>query len=164
MFTVWYGISCSFLVIITHSCCALVCYYHQKAHSIPYHTVSTWNSVVNPSISWSWSVCKGKYWMVIAIDPNQSRDLYLINSTTLGELDFSALCTDLCCKDISPLLRINQLLYAEAWEHRYEPDLYINAENNFWLLCVCNMIYHVEWNTIFCGTNHEKMSCGCYGE
>ena len=39
----WYGISCSFLVIITHSC------YHQKAHSIPYHTVNTWNSVVNPS-------------------------------------------------------------------------------------------------------------------
>ena len=52
MFTMWYGISCSFLVIITHSCCALalVCYYHQKAHSIPYHTVNTWNSVVNPSI------------------------------------------------------------------------------------------------------------------
>ena len=49
VFTVWYGISCSFLVIITHSCCALVCYYHQKAHSIPYHTVNTWNSVVNPS-------------------------------------------------------------------------------------------------------------------
>ena len=47
----WYGISCSFLVIITHSCCALVSYYHQKAYSIPYHTVNTWNEVVNPSVS-----------------------------------------------------------------------------------------------------------------
>ena len=28
----------------------LVCYYHQKAHSIPYHMVNTWSSVVNPSI------------------------------------------------------------------------------------------------------------------
>ena len=50
MFTVWYGISCSLLVIITQSCCALVCYYHQKAHSIPYYTVNTWNSVVNHSV------------------------------------------------------------------------------------------------------------------
>ena len=50
MFTVWYRISCSFLVIITHSCCALVCYYHQKAHSIPYHTVNTSNSVINPLV------------------------------------------------------------------------------------------------------------------
>ena len=48
VFTLWYGISCSFLMI-THLYCALVCYYHQKAHSIPYHTVNTWNEVVNPS-------------------------------------------------------------------------------------------------------------------
>ena len=50
VFTMWYWISCSFLVIITHLCCALVCYYHQKAHLIPYHMVNTWNSVVNPSL------------------------------------------------------------------------------------------------------------------
>ena len=30
--------------------CALVCYYHQKAPLIPYYTVNTWNSVVNPSV------------------------------------------------------------------------------------------------------------------
>ena len=40
----------AFFMIITHSCCALVYYYHQKAHSIQYHTVNTWNSVVNPSL------------------------------------------------------------------------------------------------------------------
>ena len=51
VFTMWYGISCSFLMIITHSCYVLVFYYHQKGHSIPYHTVNTWSSVVNPSIS-----------------------------------------------------------------------------------------------------------------
>ena len=31
----------------------LVCYYHQKSYSIPYHTVNTWNSVVNPSFYYS---------------------------------------------------------------------------------------------------------------
>ena len=51
VYTVWCGISCSFLVIITHSCCAPVCYFHLKAHAIPYHTVNTWNSVDNPSIT-----------------------------------------------------------------------------------------------------------------
>ena len=45
-------------MIITHSCSALVCYYHQKAHSIPYHTVNTWNSVVNPSLSY---ICVRQY-------------------------------------------------------------------------------------------------------
>ena len=38
----------SFLVIITHECAAQVCYYHQKLHEILYHTVNTWNEVINP--------------------------------------------------------------------------------------------------------------------
>ena len=49
--TVWCRISCSFFVMITHSCCTIAYYYHQKAHSIPYHTVNTSNLVVNPSLS-----------------------------------------------------------------------------------------------------------------
>ena len=59
--TMWQGISCSFLMIITHSCCALVSYYHQKAHLIPYHAVYTWNSVVNPAIPLaSLTICNQK--------------------------------------------------------------------------------------------------------
>ena len=33
----------SFLVIITHECVIII----KKLHEIPYHTVNTWNEVVN---------------------------------------------------------------------------------------------------------------------
>ena len=52
----------AFLVIITHSCCELVCYCHQKDHSIPYYAVHTWNSVVNPSI---YASCHFVLWCIV---------------------------------------------------------------------------------------------------
>ena len=46
-FTVWYGSSVVFFVIITHLCCTRVCYYHQKPTLEPYHMVNLWNEAFN---------------------------------------------------------------------------------------------------------------------
>ena len=84
VFTVWYGILCSFLVIITHECAARVCYYHQKAHSIPYHTVNTWNSVVNPSINTEEITEKCSFWVRAETERQPHRLAQTLTKTIWG--------------------------------------------------------------------------------